>query len=139
VAAFALQRLGHLTGEVRYISSAERTLKLFYESLKRSPGGYTTLLCALEEALAPPRVVVLRGEPNSIALWRAQLAKTYRPDALILAIPVGVRGLPSALDKNVPHDSGTVAAWVCEGTTCLPPVFELAGLEDSLASRSGLN
>jgi uncharacterized protein YyaL (SSP411 family) len=139
VAAFALQRLGHLTGEVRYIGSAERTLKLFYEDVRRSPSGYTSLLCALEEALAPPRVVVLRGEPNSIALWRTQLAKTYRPDAMILAIPAGVSGLPSALDKNGLHDPGAAAAWVCEGASCLPPVFDLASLEDRLASRRALH
>jgi uncharacterized protein YyaL (SSP411 family) len=138
VAAFALQRLGHLTGERRYIVAAERTLKLFHEDLRRSPSGYTSLLCALEEALVPPRVIVLRGEPDSIALWRTRLAKTYRPDTLVLAIAAGVSDLPSSLDKKDPHDPGATAAWVCEGTSCLPPVFELASLEESLASCGGV-
>jgi uncharacterized protein YyaL (SSP411 family) len=58
---------------------------------------------------------------------------------MILAIPAGVSGLPSALDKNGLHDPGAAAAWVCEGASCLPPVFDLASLEDRLASHRALH
>jgi uncharacterized protein YyaL (SSP411 family) len=135
VAAYALQRLGHLTGEPRYVEAAERTLKLFLEPLRRSASGHTSLLTALEEALAPPRIVVLRGAPGALAAWQSALANTYRPDALIVAIADTVAGLPSALDKSAAGPAG-VSAWVCQGVTCLPPVFELAGLEQVLRARA---
>jgi uncharacterized protein len=136
VAAFALQRLGHLLGEPRYIASAERVIKIFSQNLQQNASGYTTLLGALEESLAPPRIVVLRGAPDAIARWRAQLALTYRPDTLILAIPAGLSALPPMLDKTSAQDADTPSAWICQGTSCLPPIFDLTTLEKSIAPRT---
>ena len=133
VAAYALQRLGHLAGEPRWVDAAGRALALFYSALESSPGGYTTLLGALEEALEPPRIAILRGPPGSLASWQAQLAAAYRPDTMILAIEGAPDGLPAVLDKRSADDAARVSAWVCQGVTCLPPVFALAGLEQVLA------
>jgi uncharacterized protein YyaL (SSP411 family) len=132
VAAYALQRLGHLIGEPRYLEAAERTVKLFHGALERNASGHTTLLTALEEVLAPPRVVVLRGRNERLREWHATLSRTYRPDMMVVAIPDGLDGLPSALDKRAP-DAAPVSAFVCAGVTCLPPVFELAELERAIA------
>ncbi|MDP1957215.1 MAG: thioredoxin domain-containing protein [Rhodocyclaceae bacterium] len=54
VAALALQRLGHLLGEPRYLAAARRTLDVFWPQLKGQAGGCATLLRALDEALAKP-------------------------------------------------------------------------------------
>ena len=59
---------------------------------QRSASGHVSLLAALEEALAPPRIVVLRGAPEALAPWQARLAGAYRPDTLVVAIPDGVAG-----------------------------------------------
>jgi uncharacterized protein YyaL (SSP411 family) len=139
VAAYALQRLGHLIGETRYIASAERVIKLFSSNVQQNASGHTTLLCALEETLSPPRIVVLRGEPDAIARWHARLALTYRPDTLILAIPVRLSDLPSMLDKTGVQDADRPAAWVCQRTSCLPPVFSLTALEQSIAPTGALH
>jgi uncharacterized protein YyaL (SSP411 family) len=61
VAAFALQRLGHLLGEGRYLDAAEKTLRLFWPQIRHSPTGLGSLLGALEEALTPPDIIILRG------------------------------------------------------------------------------
>ncbi|HZN26398.1 MAG TPA: thioredoxin domain-containing protein [Burkholderiales bacterium] len=135
VAAYALQRLGHVMGEPRYLQAAERTLRVFLDGVERQPGAHTTLLTALEETLVPPRLVVLRGAASELPAWQARLASTYRPDTIVLAIAEGIPGLPSALDKQRASAGGPVSAWVCSGVTCLPPVFELAGLEQVLATR----
>ena len=132
IAALALQRLGHITGEPRYLRAAERTIRVFLQGMTASPSAHTTLSTALEEALAPPQVVVLRGATSELYSWQRMLARAYRPATLILPIADGIRGLPPTLDK--PADSATnVSAWVCTGATCLPPVFELAELEQILA------
>jgi uncharacterized protein YyaL (SSP411 family) len=131
VAAFALQRLGHLIGETRYLEAAERALKLFYASLERQPSGFVSLLTALDEHLAPPQTVILRGGRDAISAWQSTLARTYRPGTVVIGIPAGATGLPATLDKA---PGAGVNAWVCRGVTCLPPVGDLAGLERTLAA-----
>jgi uncharacterized protein YyaL (SSP411 family) len=127
VAARALQRLGHLLGEVRYLDAARRAIELFMPQLARQAGGCASLVAALEEALVPPAVVVLRGPAEELADWRRRLAA--RRGALILALPNGSAGLPPALAKpETPH----VNAWVCRGVNCLAPVAKFAELEEAL-------
>jgi len=126
VAALALQRLGHITGESRYLDAAERTLRLFYPALAQHPNGYTSLLMVLEEALEPPRVVVLRGPEGQMLEWRQVLDQAYLPATLILALAPGATDLPPLLAKPIVPEA--VNAWVCQGVTCLAPVDKLEKL-----------
>jgi hypothetical protein len=135
IAAYALQRLGHLTAEPRYLEAAERALRLFYAALERQPIGFVSLATALDEYLAPPQIVVLRGEAGALAGWQRSLAARYRPDALVVAIPAGVAGLPPVLDKAAP--AGGVNAWVCHGVACLPAIGDFAELDRVLSARAG--
>jgi uncharacterized protein YyaL (SSP411 family) len=128
IAARALQRLGHLLGEVRYLDAARRAIEYFMPQLARQAGGCASLVQALEEALAPPTVVILRGPAPEVTDWRRRFAA--RRDALILALPNGTPDLPPALAKP---ESPRVNAWVCRGVNCLAPVekfAELAGVLD---------
>ncbi len=129
VAARALQRLGHLVGEPRYPAAAERALALFAPQMARLPGGHTSLVAALAEQLRPPAIVVLRGAPGDLEPWRRRLNLRYRPDLLTIAVPEGIAGLPAALDQ--PARPG-VAAWVCRGSACLPPIRDPEELERAL-------
>jgi len=135
IAAVALQRLGHLVGEPRYLEAAERALKLFYPVLEQHPSACVSLATALEEYLSPPQIVVLRGERGSVAEWSRALARRYRPATLAIAVPAGVAGLPPVLDKAAPARAG-VNAWVCQGVSCLPAIGELAALEATLATAA---
>ncbi len=123
VAAFALQRLGHLLGEGRYLAAAEKTLRLFWPEISRSAAGFGSLLLALEEALTPPDIIVLRGPAQSMTEWRRGLGAS--PRRLVLALPNGISGLPGSLAKP---ESDQVNAWVCRGVTCLAPTSNLADL-----------
>jgi uncharacterized protein YyaL (SSP411 family) len=111
-------------------------LKLFYAPLERQPSGFVSLATALDEYLSPPQTVVLRGEAGALAEWRRALAKRYRPDTLVIAIPAGRAGLPPVLDKAAP--AGGVNAWICRGVTCLPPISDLADLERTLSAGKDL-
>ena len=123
IAAFALQRLGHLLGESRYLTAAEKTLQLFWPQIRRSPAGFGSLLLALEEALTPPDILILRGPANRMAEWRRALGAD--PRRLVLALPNGIPDLPGTLAKP---ESDHVNAWVCRGVTCLAPTANLAEL-----------
>jgi uncharacterized protein YyaL (SSP411 family) len=125
IAALALQRLSMLTGEVRYGRSAERSLEQFHSALGEQPAGYSSLLMALEEYLAPPRTVILRGPDEQVEAWRRTLASLYMPTTLVLGLGERARDLPPVLAKPLPQQ---VNAWVCEGVTCLMPVDRLDAL-----------
>ncbi len=134
IAACALQRLGHLIGEPRYLEAAARALQCFYPTLEQHPSACVSLATALEEYLSPPQTVVLRGGRDSVAQWGRALARRYRPAALVIGIAGGTPGLPPVLDKAAPAGAG-VNAWVCQGVSCLPAIGELAELERTLAAR----
>ncbi len=121
VAALALQRLGHLLGEVRYLDAARRTIELFMPPMRRQPGGFATLAGALAEAIEPPPIIILRGPASEVTDWCGRL----QTRALILPLPNRVEGLPPSLAKpESPH----VNAWVCRGVTCLAPIADFAEL-----------
>lgn len=122
VAAFALQRLGHLLGEARYLAAAERTLRLFHPQLAQQPAGFTSLLAVLDEALAPPNILILRGPAPDVAAWQRELAARYLPRTLAIGLPNAVEALPASLARPV---SDQVNAWLCQGVKCLPAQLDL--------------
>ncbi len=129
VAAQVLGRLGHLTGEARYLAAAERTLQAFYPAMRSSPMGFASIGVALAEHLAPPSVLVLRGDAGALPDWQHKVARAYRPALLSIALPVGLRGLPPSLDKPA---SDEVNAWLCSGVNCLRPFATWPVLETEL-------
>jgi uncharacterized protein YyaL (SSP411 family) len=129
VAAWALNRLSFLTGEVRFSEPAARTLGLFWTQINRHPSGFGSLLAALDEQLDPARTVIVRGGARELAPWRELLDTAFLPTTLCLYLPPDLRGLPPVLSK--PAGDG-VNAWVCEGVTCLPPLASLEELRAAL-------
>jgi len=129
VAAWSLGRLAALTGEDRYARAAQRTLELFYPAMRDHPGGYAQLCVALDEFLAPPSVLVLRGEPRAVAQWSTELAGEYLPGMLVVPADNGVTGLPPLLDK--PLRAEPVNGWLCRGVTCRAPISSLEELRSA--------
>ncbi len=119
MAARVLARLGYITGETRYLNAAERSLQAFYGALQRNPAGAASLVLGLAEQLAPPAMVVLRGNRADIDNWQHKLSQQHLPDTMMFALQDGQPGLPPALDKPA---SNTPTAWLCRGQHCLPPV-----------------
>jgi uncharacterized protein YyaL (SSP411 family) len=130
IAAFTLQRLGHLLGEPRYLAAAERTLRAAWPVLEKYPVSHVTLVTALEELLQPPEIVILRGEAATIEAWRRELARRFVPRRLVLAIPADAPALPAALADKAPR--GAAVAYICRGSTCSAPVESLSALLEQL-------
>jgi uncharacterized protein len=134
IAAFVLQRLGHLLGDTRYLAAAEQTLRTAGPVLEKYPQGHMSLLIALEELLNPPETIILRGEKSAIESWRRELAKLYAPRRMVLAIPTDARGLPPALaDKPA---RGEAIAYVCKGSVCSAPLESFSALADHLRQET---
>jgi uncharacterized protein len=134
VAAWALTRLTALTGEARYARAARRTLELFDAALREFPGGFATMAIALDEHLAQPKTLILRGRRDALEAWRRELAREFLPDTAVLAIPDELQGLPALLDK--PRRAQQVNAWLCRGVTCLEPISDLVHLKNALKEKA---
>ncbi|MDX1517171.1 MAG: thioredoxin domain-containing protein [Woeseiaceae bacterium] len=131
VAAFALQRLGLLLGETRYLESADRTLRAAWRAMREYPHGHVSLLTALEEALDEPEMIIIRGPDEEIARWNRSAAKLYAPRRLVFAIPANAGDLPGALAERRPVESDTVA-YRCVGTHCELPVTSWEALAERI-------
>ncbi|HJY79335.1 MAG TPA: thioredoxin domain-containing protein [Burkholderiales bacterium] len=134
VAAWGLARLAAVTGDERYARSAERTLELFYPQMRDYPAGFAAMAIALDEALQPPRTLILRGRAESLPAWQAELSQEFLPDLTVLALPDGVAGLGAVLDK--PPRPEPVNGWLCRGVTCLAPMSDLVHLKKSLKEQA---
>jgi uncharacterized protein len=134
VAAWALGRLGALTGEARYAHAAERTLQLFYPAMRDYPGGFAMMAIALDEYLAQPKTLILRGKEEALRSWQAELAREFLPDTAVLAIADGMPRLPPLLDK--PPRPQPVNGWFCRGVTCLEPISDLVHLKQVLKENA---
>jgi uncharacterized protein YyaL (SSP411 family) len=134
VAAFALQRLGHLLGEQRYVDAAERTLRSAWKAMDEYPHGHVTLLTALEEYLSPPEIIVIRGDTVEIAKWRDSAARLYAPTRLVLAVDANEAELPGLLAERKPV-AGETVAYRCVGTHCELPVTTWEALAASLSTQ----
>ena len=126
IAAFALQRLGHLLGDSRYLAAAEKTLRAAAPVLEKYPQAHMSLLIALEELLNPPETIILRGEAAAIETWRRDLARLYAPRRVVLAVPTNTSNLPPALGDKPPR--GEAVAYVCKGSVCSAPLESFSAL-----------
>ena len=135
IAAYALQRLGFLLGETRYLVAAENTLRAAWRAIEEYPHGHVSLLTALEEYLEHPEIIVIRGAADEIGRWRDSAAKLYAPRRLVFAIPGDEAGLPRALAERKPIDGETLA-YRCVGTHCEMPVTSWEALAGQLAESS---
>jgi uncharacterized protein YyaL (SSP411 family) len=128
VAAFALQRLWHWTGEARYVESAEHALHAFAGAMRERPSGHGSFLMALEEHFEPSRLLILTGPDASVDEWRAKLAAKYRPNLITITAKPG-QAMPEAIARP---PAERVNAYLCQGVACLPPIADFGQLQAAL-------
>jgi uncharacterized protein YyaL (SSP411 family) len=125
VAARALLRLGHLTGETRYLDAAERALRAAFPTLQQIPQACCAMLRALNDFLHPRKHVVVRCDGDEESAWRHALANAPRRTDVYF-IPRNTGKLPGILDAQK-HAAGGLA-YVCRGMQCEPPLRDVGKL-----------
>ncbi len=125
VAAHALMRLGHLTGEQRYLAAAEAALRWAAGPMRRHPAACVSMLAALREHLRPVTLVVVRGPEPALCEWQRGMQGLCPEAALCLAIPGQARGVPDVLAGP---ERSYVSARVCTGVHCLPEIVRFDDL-----------
>jgi hypothetical protein len=105
-------------------------VEALYSGMLQQPSAHGALLLALEEQLAPPQTVILRGAPEAMQPWQAVAGRQYHPHRLALAIPGDVADLPGILAERTTRNG--VTAYICTGHACSAPVTDLAQFESAL-------
>jgi uncharacterized protein YyaL (SSP411 family) len=136
VAAFALQRLGFLLGESRYLDAAEKTLRSAWPAMEEYPHGHVSLITALEEHQDHPDIIIIRGDAEETDNWRRSAARLYAPRRLVFAIPRDEAGLPGALAEREPLEGETIA-YRCAGSHCSLPITSWEALAVELRESTG--
>ena len=140
VAADAFLRLATLTGSKAHRETARAVITAFFAQSVESPGGFATLLTAIQRYLAEPRQIVVVGPGGSDETREAlrQLWRVPAENAVVLLADVrGTResGLPAvrAAQEAGPEDGGTTFL-PCRGGVCSLPLANAEAACDYLRS-----
>jgi uncharacterized protein len=126
-AAYALLRLGALTGDPDYERHAVAVLRLLHGVAARQPQAVTHLLRAIDLYVSPTREVALVGKEGAdLGALAAVVRSRLRPH-LVLAGGTEGSGQPELLQGRTALD-GAPAAYVCENFACRQPVSDPAEL-----------
>lgn len=125
IASLALQRLGLLTGNIAYITAAEKCLQAASHHLNQQAILHCSMLNTLEEYLNPPVIIILRGNKKTISDWQQEIHQHYLPQVLCFAVPDDITLNNSLADKK---PMSNTCAYICEGTRCLAPTTSLDDL-----------
>ena len=136
LAVIALESLGHLAAEPRYLDSASRALMSAYSDFQQHPLAHATLLVALNRHLAQAIQVIITGPDDAESHQWKKLASAFdRVNCYVFGL--GNDG-PHGDDLPGPPGLYTIGeqttAFVCEGLRCLPPVKSDLALKQLLES-----
>ena len=136
IATLALNRLGYLSGEQKYIDAAESCLKSSWSSINHAPISHCSQLNALNEYLTPPDILIIRsqaskqpGEEN----WGSLTQQYYLPFTLVYNIPADQQPHAS-LSEKISGDNNR--AYLCSGMQCQKPFENTDELQTYLRNNS---
>jgi uncharacterized protein YyaL (SSP411 family) len=135
VAILALLKLGAITERQEFADAAGKSLLLFAERLQQQPQAVPLMLAALDFSLTPPQRIVLAGNPDAPetrALLRTAHG-VFQPHKVVL----GTAGPVETFARTLEPKSAAATAYVCVGTTCLPPINDPGKLRESLQAKRG--
>ncbi|MFB6466894.1 thioredoxin domain-containing protein [Cytobacillus sp. Hz8] len=122
VAAVQLERLGHLTGEKKWMDIANDLLKLFKEEIEDYGVGHTFLLQALLlKEMKMKEVVVLGKESLKII---KKLQQEFIPNVAIIAAK-DETDLEKIMNRGYQAIESNLTVYICEDFTCHQPLFSI--------------
>jgi uncharacterized protein YyaL (SSP411 family) len=125
VAAYALARLGSLTGDARFSDASRRVVDLLGDLLVRHPTAFAhTALSAELFARGLVEVVIAGDRPDLLGVVRSRW------------LPGAVVAWGERTDSPLWEDRTADAAYVCRDQVCRLPVSDPRGLEAELAAVS---
>ncbi|MBN2321762.1 MAG: thioredoxin domain-containing protein [Acidobacteria bacterium] len=132
VSAHALLKLWKFTGDDRWSSYSVSIFKRMIVPMRRHPGSFAHLLCALDFYLGQPREIAVAGSsgsPDTKALLD-EVFGVYMPNKVVAC----GSNAETFLLKDKPQVNGQATAYVCENFTCKAPVTTAEELRQTLQS-----
>jgi uncharacterized protein YyaL (SSP411 family) len=129
MAVLSLLKLGAITGQKKFTTTTEKTLRRFAPRLQQFPQAVSFMLHAVDFQLEEPRRVIIAGDPDS-AITRELLHaahSVYQPDKIIL----GTAGEVEEFAKALPAKDDVVL-YLCTGNACQPPTSDATKVKDLL-------
>jgi uncharacterized protein YyaL (SSP411 family) len=138
LAATCLIRLGALSGRDHLTSSGRSALAAVEQVLKREPAAAGQSLIALDFLLGAVRefAVISGADAAEFRDVLGTIATPFLPHKVVApATPEQAAHLASTLPvlANQPPRENRTTTYVCEGSTCQPPILGLAGIRAALA------
>jgi uncharacterized protein YyaL (SSP411 family) len=141
MAAIALIRLHHYTGETGYLDKAKDTLEVFAGIASQFGIFAATYGIAVAQFLESPSQIVVIGEDDAAKELFAAANATFafNKSTIRLASNQAVaENLPPVPAATIPHlpqlNAGKSFAVLCSGSTCQPPIFDPLELKQAIDS-----
>ncbi|MBI4444712.1 MAG: thioredoxin domain-containing protein [Acidobacteria bacterium] len=136
MAAAALLKLWHLTGDRRFREYGSQVLERAAQMLKQLPVVFGYQLCALDFSLGPVSEIALIASPANQEKFLSVLRHHFLPRKVVAAKPPAQPAGLALLENRDVADNHS-ACYVCKDFVCHQPVYtpeELSEKLDSLAS-----
>jgi uncharacterized protein YyaL (SSP411 family) len=137
-ATLALLRLAELTGREGFRTTAEKTLRLFSDSMDSEPSAHTAMLSALSFFYGPSKEVVvavktLDGGARTVV---REVQMRFIPNKVLCLVSEDdpARTYKSPLTEGKSTIDGLPTVYICENFACKRPTTELAVLRRELDS-----
>ncbi len=122
------------TGEARYFALAHETLATVTAFVTRAPAMFGQWLSAFHLAANGTSGLAVVGDlSTAAALELLSVARSsFRPALIVAARPPGAETIVPLLERREPASDTVATAWLCRGSTCLPPTSDAEELSASL-------
>ena len=125
-----LLRLGHLSGNGRYLQAADHLARSYADTLRSHPTAHTFSLAALDYLLGPSYELVIAGRKDDPTVHGMITAvrKTYAPNTVVLFRPEEDEPPIAGISPFVREQrmvQGKPTFYLCTDFTCNLPLFEI--------------
>jgi uncharacterized protein YyaL (SSP411 family) len=132
LALLVLLKLGHMTGEAKYLQYADKLFRRVAASLEKYPQAYTFFLTALDFYIGPSHEVVITGNPDSADTKKMieAIRRPYFPNMVVLFRPANCRNSP--ITRLAPFTEGQnmlnnrATCYVCSDFACNMPTNRIS-------------
>jgi uncharacterized protein YyaL (SSP411 family) len=141
LALLVLLKLGHITGEAKYLRYADKLLRTVAPSLEKYPQAYTFFLTALDFFIGPSHEVVITGDRDGADTKKmiTAIRKPYFPNVVVLFRPAN--GVKSPITRIAPFTEGQkmlnnrATCYVCSDFACNMPTNSISEMLQLLNSK----
>ena len=116
----ALLQMGYLSGDQRFIDSAERSINYVRKSFGDNMTSNVSAINLLHDGNIEREIIIVRcSEPS----WNEIIKEKGYYNKFILYINNDYKDLPDAIGSKKPK--GDFSAYICQGMSCLKPITNL--------------